>query len=244
MAMTSSRPLRIGVQLPEVEWEARWSDLSEMIHTAEAVGFDSIWVGDHLLYDQPRRGPWEAWTLLAAIAAITNRVQLGPLVAATSFHNPTMLAKKAVTIDEISGGRLILGLGAGWNLTEYLAFGFPYDHRVSRFEEAFEIIRSLVRTGRADFSGRYYTVADCEILPRGPRSGGPPIMIGSQGARMLKITAPHMDMWNAWYDWFDNTPQRLRPLLAKVDQALETAGRDPKDVVKTAAVLIGLPKGE
>ncbi|HET7646904.1 MAG TPA: LLM class flavin-dependent oxidoreductase, partial [Candidatus Limnocylindria bacterium] len=136
-----TRPLKVGVQLPEVERVVRWPEMREMILTAERIGLDSIWVGDHLLYRDdglPPRGPWEAWSTLAAIAAITERVELGPLVAATSFHNPAMLAKKAATVDEISGGRLILGLGAGWNEPEYRAYGFPFDHRVSRFEEAFE----------------------------------------------------------------------------------------------------------
>ena len=124
-----ARPLKVGVQLPEVEYVVSWSDLRDMARTAEGIGLDSLWVGDHLLYQwdgQPSRGPWEAWTSLAAIAAVTERIQIGPLVAATSFHNPAMIAKKAATLEEISGGRLILGLGAGWNETEYRAFGFPF----------------------------------------------------------------------------------------------------------------------
>ena len=162
--------MKVGVQLPEVEWVARWPQLREMAITAESIGLDSVWVGDHLLYrgdGRPARGPWEAWTTLAAIAAVTERVEIGPLVAATSFHNPAMLAKQAATLDEISGGRLILGLGAGWNEAEYHAYGFPFDHRVSRFEEAFTIVRSLLADGRCDFHGTYYDLDDCELLPRG-----------------------------------------------------------------------------
>src|SRR5574338_1715084 len=177
-----TRPLKVGVQLPEVERVVRWPELREMILTAERIGLDSIWVGDHLLYRDdglPPRGPWEAWSTLAAIAAITERVELGPLVAATSFHNPAMLAKKAAPVDEISGGRLILGLGAGWNEPEYRAYGFPFDHRVSRFEEAFEIIRTLLATGRCDFHGTYYQLDDAELLPRGPRTEGLPLIVGS-----------------------------------------------------------------
>src|SRR5689334_15478058 len=176
------RPLRVGVQLPEVERPVPWSEIVAMARAAEDVGFDSLWVGDHLLYDLPggvTRGPWEAWTLLAALAAVTERVELGPLVAATSFHAPAMLAKQAATIDAVSGGRLVVGLGAGWNEREYAAYGFPYDHRVSRFEEAFTIIRSLLRDGRADLAGAYYTVRDCVLDPMPVRPGGPPLMLGS-----------------------------------------------------------------
>ena len=158
---TMTRPLLVGIQLPEVEWVVPFAELIAMAQLAEAVGFDSIWVGDHLLYDLPAgpRGPWEAWTSLAALAACTQRVQLGPLVAATGFHQPAMLAKQAATIDAISNGRLVVGLGAGWNQREYDAFGFDFDHRVSRFEEAFTIIRSLLRDGSVDFDGAYYSSA-------------------------------------------------------------------------------------
>ena len=232
------------MQLPEVEYVASWPQLREMARTAEAIGLDSVWLGDHLLYrwaDAPSRGPWEAWTALTAIAAVTERVQIGPLVACTSFHNPAMLAKKAATLDEISGGRLILGLGAGWNETEYLAFGFPYDHRVSRFEEAFTIIRTLLRDGRCDFDGTYYQVRDCELLPRGPRPEGPPLMVGSDGERMLGITLPHVQAWNAWFAWFDNSVDRYRELRDRIDEACQKAGRDPAEVERTAALFVAFP---
>ena len=239
-----TRPLKVGVQLPEVEYVASWTQLREMARTAEAVGLDSVWIGDHLLYrweDAPSRGPWEAWTSLTGIAAVTERVQIGPLVACTSFHNPAMLAKKAATLDEISGGRLVLGLGAGWNETEYSAFGFPYDHRVSRFEEAFTIIRTLLREGRCDFDGTYYQVRDCELLPRGPRPEGPPLMVGSDGERMLGITLPHVQAWNAWFAWFDNGAERYRALRERIDAACRTAGRDPAEVERTAALFVAFP---
>jgi alkanesulfonate monooxygenase SsuD/methylene tetrahydromethanopterin reductase-like flavin-dependent oxidoreductase (luciferase family) len=241
-----TRPLKVGVQLPEVEYVARWPQVREMAEAAEAIGLDSLWLGDHLLYrdeGQPASGPWEAWTMLAAIAAVTTRLELGPLVASTSFHNPAMLAKKAAALDEISGGRLILGLGAGWNETEYRAFGFPFDHRVSRFEEAFTIIRTLLREGRIDFAGTYYQLEDCELLPRGPRAKGPPLMVGSEGERMLSITLPHVDAWNAWFSWFGNTPDGYRPLRQKIDDAARAAGRDPGDIERSVAVLVELPGG-
>ena len=162
--------------------------------------------------------------MLAALAAATSRVELGPLVASTSFHAPAMLAKQAATVDEISGGRLILGLGAGWNETEYRAFGFPFDHRISRFEEAFTIIRTLLRDGAIDFEGTYYTARDCEILPRGPRPAGPPILLGSSGERMLAIGAPHIDAWNAWYSSTGNRPEGVAALRTQVDTAARARG--------------------
>src|SRR5919106_3955458 len=169
MTPSNGRPLRVGIQLPEVERIVRWPEYLAMARAAEDAGFDTLWLGDHLLYrydDGSARGPWEAWTMLSALAASTSRIRLGPLVAATAFHAPAMLAKLAATVDEVSGGRLILGLGAGWNETEFRAFGFPFDHRISRFEEAFTIIRTLLREGRCDFQGRYYELDDAALLPR------------------------------------------------------------------------------
>ena len=237
------RPLKVGVQLPEIEYESRWADLAEMARVAEDIGLDSVWVGDHYLYRRldGAMGPWEAWTQLAAIAAVTSRVEIGPLVASTSFHEPGVLAKMAATIDEISGGRLILGLGAGWNEAEYAAFGFPFDHRVSRFEEAFTIIRTLLREGAIDFAGRYYTLRDCELKPSGPRPSGPPLLIGSNGPRMLRITMPHADAWNSWYHWFGNRPEGMAEQRELVDAACREVGRDPAAVERTAAVYVQLP---
>jgi alkanesulfonate monooxygenase SsuD/methylene tetrahydromethanopterin reductase-like flavin-dependent oxidoreductase (luciferase family) len=239
--------LKVGVQLPEVERVAPWSDLARMATKAEALGYDSIWVGDHLIFrddDQAPRGPWEAWTVMAALAAITERVEIGPLVACTSFHSPAMIAKKAATLDEVSGGRLILGLGAGWNESEYAAFGFPYDHRVSRFEEAFTIIRRLLQGEEFDFRGNYYNLDDCQILPPGPRPAGPPLMIGSAGERMLDITMPYAQSWNAWYAWFGNRPENLAPWMEKVDEACRRVGRDAATVERTCAVYVGLTGGK
>ncbi|MDT4986985.1 MAG: hypothetical protein QOI74_1079 [Micromonosporaceae bacterium] len=240
------RPCRVGIQLPEVERRVEWPELFSLARTAEDVGFDSLWLGDHLLYDLPggiTRGPWEVWTGLAALAAATERVQLGPLVASTSFHAPGMLAKQAATVDAISGGRLILGLGAGWNEREYRAFGFPYDHRVSRFEEAFTIIRRLLRYGRVDFDGAYYRLEDCVLDPGPARTGGPPLMLGSIGPRMMRIGLPHVDAWNVWWSDYGNTPDGFAAVRERVDEASVQAGRTPGEVAATAAVLVGLPGG-
>ncbi len=239
-----SGALRVGVQLPEVERPIGWVEMRDIAQTIEAVGFDSIWVGDHLLFehqDGVTRGPMEAWTVLAGLAEVTQRVQIGPLVAATSFHSPVMLAKKAATVDEMSGGRLILGLGAGWNRPEYDAFGFAYDNRVSRFAEAFTVIRRLLVGEVFDFDGDYYMLRGAEVTPR-PRPGIP-LMIGSNGPRMLRIAMPHVSMWNSWFVWFNNRAAGLDPLLAEVDAACAATGRNPDEVQRTAAVLVQLEGG-
>jgi probable F420-dependent oxidoreductase len=241
-----ARPLKIGIQLPEVERETRWAELLDMTRAIEDLGYDSVWLGEHLLYrwpDRPPRGPWEAWSMLSAIAAVTDRIEFGPLVACTAFHNPAVLAKQASTIDEISGGRLILGLGAGWNETEFRAFGIPFDHRVDRFEEAFTIIRTLLQDGEIDFDGRFYQARDCEILPRGPRPHGPPLMIGSNGPRMLRIAAPHVQAWNSWFADIGNDPEGIARLRAVVDAACQDVGRDPTEIERTVAVLVQFPDG-
>jgi probable F420-dependent oxidoreductase len=233
--------LRVGVQLPEVEREVRWPEYASMAHAAEEVGFDSIWVGDHYLYrggGRPERGPWEAWTLLAGLATITERVRLGPLVACLSFHNPAVLAKKAAAVDELSGGRLVLGVGAGWNRTEFDAFGIPFDHRASRFEESFDIVRRLLDGERVTFEGRFHQVHDAVLLPRPARR--PPLMVGSSGERVLAATLPHVETWNTWYDWYGNTPEGFEMKLGEIDAACERAGRDPASIERSACVLVRL----
>lgn len=235
--------MKIGVQLPEVERPVSWSEIKDIARVAEEGGLDSLWVGDHLLYqdESGTRGPWEAWSLLAALGEATERVKLGPLVAATSFHSPAMIAKKAATVDEISGGRLILGLGAGWNRVEYEAYGFPYDRRVSRFEEALTVIATLIREGRIDFEGRFYTLRGMELVP-----GARPdmrLMVGSNGPRMLRIALPVVDMWNTWYASYHNDPDRLVRLMGEVDDACRDVGLHPAEISRSAAVYVQLPGG-
>ena len=217
-----TRPCQIGVQLPEVERFVPWPELIAMAQTAEAVGFDSIWLGDHLLYDLPDgsvRGPWEVFTSLAALSAVTSRVQLGSLVASLGFHEPAMLAKMAATVDGISGGRLILGVGAGWNRREYDAYGFPYDHRVDRFEEAFGIVRRLLAGETVTHSGTYYSLDRCVIDPPAARPGGPLLMLGSNSPRMLSIGLPHVHQWNVWWSLYGNTPEGFAEVVADVRDA-------------------------
>jgi alkanesulfonate monooxygenase SsuD/methylene tetrahydromethanopterin reductase-like flavin-dependent oxidoreductase (luciferase family) len=236
----------VGIQLPEIERPTRWPELAEMIRRVEALGFDSIWMGDHFLYhlaDGTADAPWDAWSVLAAAAAITSRVTLGPLVTPVGFYNPAVLAKKAATVDEISGGRLVLGLGAGWNEVEFRGYGVPYDHRISRFEEAFTIIRTLLAEGEIDFTGKYFSARDCQLVPRS-RSGGPPLLIGWIGERMLNITLPYVKAWNVWHTETHNSPGGVAPLRARVAAACAAAGRDPASVEATVVVLVRMPGGK
>jgi alkanesulfonate monooxygenase SsuD/methylene tetrahydromethanopterin reductase-like flavin-dependent oxidoreductase (luciferase family) len=208
---------------------------------SEHLGFDSIWLYDHLLYRTAKKkttGIWESWTMLSALAAVIPRVELGFLVSCTSFRNPALLAKMAHTVDEISGGRLILGLGAGWNKPEYEAFGFPFDHRVDRFTEALQVIRPLIKQGHVDFEGKYYTARNCEITPCSPRPDGPPILIGSFKPRMLRLTAQYADLWNTGY--LSQPGGLIKPRKA-LWKACREVGRDPASLPITGMVSLAYP---
>jgi alkanesulfonate monooxygenase SsuD/methylene tetrahydromethanopterin reductase-like flavin-dependent oxidoreductase (luciferase family) len=190
----------------------------------------------------PPKGFWEAWSLLAAIAAVTRRVALGHLVTANTFRNPALLAKMADTVDEISGGRLILGLGAGDAEYQHHAFGFPWERRVARFEEALQIIAPLLREGRVDFQGEFYTLRECELRPRGPRASGPPILIGAvaNAPRMLRLTAQYADMSHGLFVFGRSTPDQEPPLRDALDAACRGIGRDPASLTRTASVRVAL----
>jgi len=236
--------LRVGVQLPEVERVVRRDELAAMARAAEDCGFDSIWVGDHLLYrgaGRSERGPWDCWATLAWLAAVTERVTLGPLVACTAFHPPGILARQAAAVDELSGGRLVAALGAGWNQEEFRAFGLPFDHHVSRFEEAFTIIRRLLAGERVTADGRYHSVHDAVLLPRPART--PKLMIGANKPRMLAITLPHVDAWNTWFTHYGNNADGFAEHNAYVSEAAERAGRDPAAIERSACVLVEVEPG-
>jgi len=246
MTVERQRPLKIGLYIPNGDGPmgngiGHWRDVLAMARRAEDVGFDSIWVADHTLFrfeGVPTHGRWECWSLLAALAAATSRVEIGPLVSCMGFRNPALLAKIADTIDEISGGRLILALGAGWHEPEFTAYGYPFDHRASRFEEGFRIVHDLLRTGHADYQGQYSSVTDCELRPRGPRPAGPPLMIGTNGKRLLRLTAQYADAWNT--TWLRD-PGEIAPLRTAVDSACLAVGRDPAALDRTACVFLDLP---
>lgn len=249
MRGASIAPMKIGLMLPIGQDQATqrpksFEHLRAMTIAAEDGGLDSVWLPDHVLFrsgeDDQTRGIHEAWTLLSALAAVTSRVQLGPLVLCVPFRNAAMTAKMAATFEEISGGRLILGLGCGWHKPEFDAFGLPFDHRVGRFTEALEIILPMLRTGSATFGGRWHRADHADLVPRGPRPGGPPILIAGKQPRMLELVARHADMWNAaWYGHPDEAHE-LRERLAKLHAALGAAGRDPATLELTAGVFVAV----
>ncbi len=248
--MTQNTRMKLGITLGIEEGSLQgrtptFRDIQAMAQAAEQVGFDSLWVADHLIYrrfpGQEGEGTWEAFTMLSALAAVTTRVALGPLVACTSFRSPALLAKMADTLDEISGGRFILGLGAGWHQPEYEAFGYPFDHLASRFEEALQVIVPLLREGKVDFQGRYYQVHNCVLRPRGPSHAGPPILIGARRPRMLQIVAHYADAWNtAWH--VDPAVVKLR--YEELKEACAAVGRDPAAIELTAGTEVSLQPGE
>ena len=235
----SSRKMSLGLMVPIREGAMggetpRFEDFVEIATTARDVGFEAIWVPDHFTMEQDGElaGVWECWTMMAAVAARVPDIQIGPLVSCTGFRNPGLIAKMTETMDEISGGRFILGLGAGWNELEYRQFGYAFDYRASRFEEAVQIIHPLLREGRADVDGRFFQANMAMNQPRGPRPHGAPLLIGSNGKRLLKTVAGYADAWNS--DW-EADPARITALIANVDAACKEIGRSPDTLVKTGS---------
>lgn len=274
--MTVSRQMKVGLFLPAFETgfdgaTPRWSDILDLARRAEALGFDSLWIPDHFLvhsaelaktlsqvhdletdfYADKAMGVWECWTLLAALASTVPRVELGTLVTCTLYRNPALLAKMADTVDEISGGRVVLGLGSGDAPLEQYRFGYSGDRPVTRFEEALTVISTLLRVGECDWAGKYYQVRECLLRPRGPRPTGPPILIGvlQNRPRMVRLTAQFADIWSGYVGpSFWNLPSAMRPFdtvtetLSALDAACRKLGRDPKTLERR--VIVGVsPQG-
>jgi len=235
--------MKIGLMLPlGADETSGFADLKAMALAAEDGGLDSVWGADHLIFrdDGTTTGIHEGWTVLTAVAAITSRVEIGPLVLALPFRNPALTAKMAAELDEVSGGRHILGLGCGWHEPEFTAFGYPFDHRVSRFAEGLEILRPLLHGERVSFEGRYHRAIDAELIPRAVRPGGPPILIAGKQPRMLELVARHADAWNAaWYGHPDDAHE-LRARLERLHAALEAVGRHVESIELTAGVFVAV----
>ena len=234
--------MRVGLVMPIADKDGpdgsapSYADIRTLAKAADEGGLDSVWVFDHLLFrsDGNTTGIHECWTILSALAEATSRVQLGSIVMCTSFRNPALQAKMAATLDHISSGRLILGLGCGWHEPEYNAFGFPYDHRVGRFEEALTVITSLIREGRADLDGQWVQARDAVLLP--PARPDIPILIAAKRPRMLELTARHADAWNL--AWFGEPSERFETVRSALAEACETVGRDTATLAVTAGISI------
>jgi len=245
MQTSPQQRMKIGIilDISEGSLDGRtptFRDLREMALISEQVGFDSLWLADHLIYRFPNEAesaPWESLTMLSALAVVTTRITLGTLVVCTSFRPPAMLAKMADALDEISEGRFILGVGAGWHQPEYEAFGYPFDHLASRFDEAMQIIVPLLREGHVDFHGQYYQVNNCVLRPRGPSSAGPRILVAGRRPRMLQLTARDADAWNtAWHTDAAIVKERFDELT----QVCATIGRDPASIEMTVGTDVRL----
>jgi alkanesulfonate monooxygenase SsuD/methylene tetrahydromethanopterin reductase-like flavin-dependent oxidoreductase (luciferase family) len=238
--------MRIGVTLPLTEGDIpngripTFADTLAFAHHAEAVGLDSIWVFDHLLFRDRGRsdeGIREAWTTLAALAPAVPRVELGSLVMCSSFRNPALMAKMAATLDDLSGGRVILGLGSGWHDPEYTAFGYPIDHRFGRFAEDLEIAARLLRGERVTFDGRWRHTADAVLEP--PPGRTVPILVAAEGPRMLRLTARWASAWNV--AWFGAADASLRERLTDVEAACREVGRDVATLRRTVGIRLHDP---
>ncbi len=233
-------PLLILGENEETGAPRSYQEIKALALAAEEAGVDTVWIYDHLLYhfeDKEPQGVWEGWTIWSALAEATSRVQLGALVLCTAFRNPAIMAKMAVTLDEVSGGRVILGIGAGWHEPEFDAFGLDFDRKVDQFEEAVSIIAPLVRKGQVDFQGEYHQARSCLIIPKPSRPI--PILIAGKQPRMLGLVAKWADSYNtAWHGHPDSAMDRLDG----VRRACEEHGRDPATLEMTVGVNVAFPE--
>jgi alkanesulfonate monooxygenase SsuD/methylene tetrahydromethanopterin reductase-like flavin-dependent oxidoreductase (luciferase family) len=244
------RPLGVGLLVPQ--WEGhlggetpRWRDTLAVAQAAEAVGFDTVWIIDDLLIDiaGERFGVWECWSWTAALAAATQHIALGTFVCANTHRNPALLAKIAETVDEISNGRLTLGMGSGGGDTQHRAFGFAWDSRFDRFEEGIRIVHELLHCGSSSLHGTWYQTEACELHPRGPRPAGLPLLVGTVGAgpRMLRATAQYADEWTILLPWTGpSDAARIPALRAAADAACRQIGRDPASLRRSAGIGVSL----
>ena len=239
------RTLEIGLVLPTgepfVDGPApRWAQIRELASLAEAIGFDTLWVSDELLWGPPdgrRQGWWECIAMAGAVAAATSRVKVGTWIVSALHRNAGLTAKAVETLDEVSGGRFVFGLGSGHAGHQAHAFGLPEDHVVGRFQEAIEIVVPLMRGGRADFEGTFHAARDLEHRPVGPRPGRIPILIGAKGPKMLRLAARHADIWS-WYVEERSDIAEFGPRLTAFEAACVEIGRDPGTIGKSAGIVV------
>lgn len=235
--------MRVGLAIPVGERGPelipfRYREMRELAQAAESGGLDSIWMADHLFIqggETGERGLWESMSMLAALADATTRVELGPLVLCTPFRNPGMIAWAANALDEISDGRFVLGMGAGWHQPEFDAFGFNFDHKVSEFADALEIVTPLLRDGHVSYKGKYHS-GEARLHPRGPRPKGPPILLAGSGPRMLRLIAKHADRWNSV--WYGLPTAEFRDERRRLEDACQAIDRDPQTIEVSAGLQV------
>ena len=232
--------MRIGLDV--AQHQLLWPELVERVSFAEQAGFDGAWVFDHFtpLYGDPKGPCMEAWTLLAGLAARTSRIRLGVLVTGITYRHPSILATEAITVDQISNGRLEIGLGAAWHQPEHEQLGIPFPpikERAERLEEGIQVMRLLMTRDRARFAGRYYQLDDASYHPKPVQKPHPPIWIGASGEQlMLPIVARQADGWHAF-----GSQQTLEAKSRLLDQLAEKAGRDPKKILRSASLSLSQP---
>ena len=239
------RRIEIGLVLPMGDSfvdgsTVHWAQIRDLAVRADEVGFDTVWTADELLWRPTEgitQGWWEGVAMTGAVAAATSRVKVGTWILSALHRNPGITAKAVETIDEVSGGRFVFGLGSGHAGRQAHAFGLPEDHVYSRFEEALDIIVPLLREGRADFEGTFHAARDLEQRPRGPRPGRIPIMIGASGPKMLRLAARHADIWS-WYVQERSDLVEFGPRLAALEAACSEVGRDPATIGKSAGIVV------
>ncbi|MEZ4569770.1 MAG: LLM class flavin-dependent oxidoreductase [Thermomicrobiales bacterium] len=260
--------MKVGVVLPH--WShgmggetPRPADVLNLARTAEDAGLDSVWLIDHFYSENyidmayhgiempddlrgVKSGAWECWSLLPALATATQRVEIGTLVTNTGYRNPALLAKMADTVDDLSDGRLIVGLGAGDFPSEHEAYGYPFEGRVGRFEEALQIIRPMLRGECVTFDGEHYRSLEAALLPWSVRETGPPILIGllHGGPRMKRLVVEHADQWNCWLAFWNSHPEAYCEPHEAMLRACDRFDRDPDTLERNVTIAAGRPEGE
>ncbi len=239
--VSPTEPLQLGVVLPTWDYGDHvapdWPALRALAQQAEAVGVDSVWVPDHFSPSLPggqTQNFWESWTILSAVADATQRVTLGPFIASAPLRQPALLARMATTLDAVSGGRVILAMGAGAEREGAFAiFGLPIERRGSMFADVLAIVAPLLREGQVDYSGEFYSAHAATLGLRGPRPHGPPIWVAGKGPRMLELAARWGDGFNLNMDCPPD-PAPVIAAFARLDAACRAVGRDPASIRRTA----------
>ncbi len=239
----AAHPIRFGIQTPQQH--SSWQDMLSLWQEVDALGFDTAWVFDHFLpiFSDPTGPCLEGWTALAALAMATKNVRLGVMVTGNTYRHPAVLAKMATTVDIISGGRLILGIGAGWFELEHREYGMPFPRvaeRLARLDETLAVLKRLWTEERVTFTGRYYQLNEAVFNPKPVQQPHPPILVGASGERVaLGLVARHADMWNSF-----GTPEVFRHKIARLAEHCQRAGRDPATIEKSVLLSPLFPLSE